>query len=139
MKNNLALFDSAKTVEDFNKMANTFERIGDAEKTQWLPYYYASLAQVNAGLLMSTQGALPADKADPIADKAEDLLQKAQALSKDNSELFILKKMIANLRMAPQEMARYMKYGPEGATALETAKKLSPDNPRVYMLEAEDK
>jgi ribosomal protein S2 len=39
MQKNLALFDSAKTVEDFTKSANTFERIGDAEKTQWLPYY----------------------------------------------------------------------------------------------------
>ena len=33
---NLAQFDSAKTVEDFNRVANTFERIGDAE-SQWLP------------------------------------------------------------------------------------------------------
>jgi hypothetical protein len=139
MKERVASIDTVFTSDKLMDLSAAFERIADAEKTQWLPYYYASLAQVNAGLLMSTQGALPADKADPIADKAEDLLQKAQALSKDNSELFILKKMIANLRMAPQEMARYMKYGPEGATALETAKKLSPDNPRVYMLEAEDK
>ena len=47
--------------------------------------------------------------------------------------------MIANLRMAPAEMARYMKYGPEGAQALEAAKKLNPENPRVLLLEAQDK
>ena len=47
--------------------------------------------------------------------------------------------MITNLRMAPGEMSRYMKYGPEGATALEMARFLNPENPRVYLLEAQDK
>ena len=47
--------------------------------------------------------------------------------------------MIANLRMAPAEMERYMKYGPQGAQYLETAKKLNPENPRVLLLEAQDK
>ena len=36
MKKNLSLFDSAKTTAQFQTLANTFERIGDAEKTQWL-------------------------------------------------------------------------------------------------------
>ncbi len=36
-------------------------------------------------------------------------------------------------------MNRYMKYGPEAAQALETAKKLNPENPRVYYLEGQDK
>ena len=53
MQKTLTLFDSAKTVEDFTTMANNFERIGDAEKTQWLPYYYA-------GLALSTSGWMPA-------------------------------------------------------------------------------
>src|SRR4249920_2337118 len=49
MKKNLALFDSAKTNADYQTLANTFQRIGDAEKTQWLPYYYA-------GLVLATEG-----------------------------------------------------------------------------------
>ncbi len=44
MKKTLALFDSAKSTAQFQSVANSFERIGDAEKTQWLPYYYAGLA-----------------------------------------------------------------------------------------------
>ena len=35
-------------------------------------------------------------------------------------------------------MARFQQYGPAAATALETAKKLNAENPRVYMLEGED-
>src|SRR5271167_2220270 len=49
MKKNLDLFDSAKTTADFQVVSNTFERIGDAEKTQWLPYYYAGLALSTSG------------------------------------------------------------------------------------------
>jgi hypothetical protein len=129
-------FDGAKLKD----LSAAFERIADAEKTQWLPYYYAALTQVTMGLTTSQDGK-PADaaKIDAIADKAEALIAKAEALSKDNSEIYIVKKMIANLRMAPAEMPRYMKYGPEGAKALETAKKLNPENPRVLLLEGQDK
>lgn len=139
MKDKVVAVDTTLSSGKLIDLSAAFERIAEAEKNQWLPYYYAALTQVNAGLMMMTETGLPADKADPLADKAEQLLQKAEALSKDNSEIFLVKKMITNLRMAPAEMARYMKYGPEGATALATAKKLSPDNPRVYLLEGQDK
>lgn len=139
MKEKVVAVDTTLSADKLNDLSAAFERIADAEKTQWLPYYYAALTQVNSGFMMSTEGGLPADKADPIADKAEQLIVKAEALSKDNAEIYIVKKMIANLRMAPGEMPRYMKYGPEGAMHLATAKKLSPDNPRVYLLEGQDK
>jgi hypothetical protein len=35
MNKNLALFDSAKTTADYQTMANSFERIAEAEKTQY--------------------------------------------------------------------------------------------------------
>jgi hypothetical protein len=73
-----------------------------------------------------------------MADKAEALLAKAEALAKDNSEIFILKKMIANLRMMADPMNRYMTFGPQGAQALQAAKALNPENPRVLLLEAQD-
>jgi hypothetical protein len=44
MKKNLALFDSTVTTEQCQSLSASFERIGDAEKTEWLPYYYSALA-----------------------------------------------------------------------------------------------
>jgi len=38
MQKNIALLDSAKTIDDLQSLAGTFDRIGDAEKTKWLPY-----------------------------------------------------------------------------------------------------
>lgn len=140
MESAIAVFDTTRNVDGMKELANKFERIGEAEKNQWLPYYYAALANVNIGYgLSGGQLGTNADKIDPVADKAEQLIDKAEALSKNNSEIFVVKKMIATLRMMVDPMNRYMKYGPEAAEALATAKKLNPENPRIYFLEGQDK
>jgi hypothetical protein len=141
MEQQLAGYDTVRNSESLQALANSFERIADAEKTQWLPYYYAALSNVNLGYNY-VFGAGPmggnADKGDPLADKAELLLNKAEALSKDNSEIFVVRKMIATLRMMGDVMNRYMTQGPVAAEALAMAKKLNPDNPRIFMLEGID-
>lgn len=140
MEAKVAALDTTHNPEALQEIGNAFERIGDAEKVQWLPYYYAALAHVNAGYF-STGGKMGGMTAtlDPIADKAETLIEKAEALSKDNSEIFVIRKMIATLRMMGDPMTRYMQYGPQAQQALLTAKRLNPDNPRVYLLEGQDK
>ena len=141
MEQKLAGFDTVRSSEGLQDLANSFERIADAEKTQWLPYYYAALSNVNLGYNVA-MAAGPmggnADKVDPLADKAEQLLSKAEGLSKDNSEIYVVKKLIATLRMLGDVMNRYMTYGPVATEALATAKKLNPENPRVYVLEGTD-
>ena len=138
----MAAIDSTMSVQGLTDLANAFERIADAEKNQWLAYYYAAYCNASAGLMVASGGdmmAAKADKTDPYADKAEKQISKAEELMKDNSEIFVVKKMIATLRMIGDPMNRYMTYGPEAAQALETAKKLDANNPRVYLLEAQDK
>lgn len=131
--------DTTMTTDGLNNLANSFQRIADAEKNQWLPYYYAALANVNAAYMMSMGQMGMADKTDPIADKAELLLNRADELSKDNSEIYCVKKMIASLRLIGDPQNRYMTYGPAAEEALATAKSLNPGNPRVTLLEAQDK
>ena len=141
MEQKLVGYDTTRNVEGLQEFANSFERIAEAEKTQWLPYYYAAMSNVNLGYKhVMSAGPMGgnADKADPHADKAELLINKAEALSKDNSEIYVVKKMIASLRMMGDVMNRYMTYGPQAIEALETAKKLNPDNPRAMMLEGID-
>ena len=141
MEQKLAGFDSTRSTEGLQELANSFERIAEAEKTQWLPYYYAALSNVNLGFNYAiAAGPMGgnADKVDPLADKAEKLLNKAEELSKDNSEIYVVKKLIASCRMLGDVMNRYMTYGPVAVEALATAKKLNPENPRVYVLEGTD-
>ncbi len=138
MQPKVAAIDTTHSTPELLALSAAFERIAEAEKTKWLPYYYAALAQVDAGYMMNMQKP-DASKSDPMADKAEALLTKAEALTKDNSEIYVVKKMIASLRMMADPMSRYMTYGPKAEEALQTAMKLNPENPRVYLLQAEDK
>jgi hypothetical protein len=142
MKERIAALDTTQDLAALKDLSAAFERIADAEKTQWLPYYYAALSLINAGNLLYV--ANPSDveqlkKLDPLAEKAEQLIDKAEALSKNNSEIYTAKKMAASLRMMVDPMNRFMQYGAKAQEALETAKKLNPDNPRIYLLEGQDK
>jgi hypothetical protein len=140
MEVKVAQLDTTVTAEGWQQLANSFERIADAEKTQWLPYYYAALGNVMQGYMISAgQNGGFAAKTDPLADKAEQLLNSAEAMSKDNSEIFCVRKMIATLRMTADPMSRWQTYGPAASEALAKAKTLNPENPRVYLLEGQDK
>lgn len=139
MKEKIAMADTLRDVPALNDLSAAFERIAEAEKTQWQPFYYAAYTQVYAALMMGMGGQVDATQTDPLADRAEQLLNKAEALSKDNSEIFVVKKMIATARMMADPMNRFMQYGPIAQEALATAKKLNPENPRVYLLEGQDK
>ena len=142
METKIAAVDTTTTVQGLTDLANAFERIADAEKNQWLAYYYAAFCNASAGIMAGAGGdmmAAKADKTDPYADKADAQIKKAEALAKNNSEIFIVKKMIATLRMIGDPMNRYMTYGPEAQAMLDEAKKLNPQNPRVYLLEGQDK
>ena len=142
METKIVSADTAISVQELTDLANAFERIADAEKNQWLAYYYAAFCNAKAGLMVGSGGdmmAAKADKTDPYADKAEKQISKAEELMKNNSEIFVIKKMIATLRMMGDPMNRYMTYGPQAQAMLDEAKKLDANNPRVYLLEGQDK
>jgi hypothetical protein len=117
------------TADGLQQKANTFERIADAEKSQWLPYYYAAYAQVMQALMLQDKSQI-----DPLADRAEGNLDKAEALSPKNSEIACIRSLIATARLTVDPMTRGMKYGPEAAALLEQAADFNPENPRIYLL-----
>ncbi len=137
MEGKIAALDTTRSVAGLQDLANAFERIATAEKEQWLPYYYAALAHINSGYNQMQSGILSG--LDATTDKAESLIAKAEALSSNNAEIFILKKMAFSLRFMVDPQSRYMQYAPQAQAALERAKSLDPENPRVYMLEGQDK
>src|SRR5688572_28737266 len=96
----VAAIDTTRNRDELTAIANSFERIATAEKTQWLPYYYAALANINAGYTFAMDGSFGDKSADidPLADKAEKLVEQADELNKNNSEIWVVKKMLASLR-----------------------------------------
>ena len=140
MQEKVSLIEQTRTVEGWQELSNSFERIGEAEKDQWLPFYYAALGRVMKGNMMANgQTGGFADKTDPEADKAEQLLAKAEALTKENSEIWCVKKMIATLRMMADPMTRFQTFGMAATAALQKARQLDAENPRIYLLEGQDK
>ena len=133
MKANIAAIDSSfKNPANLLDLANKFERIATAEKTQWLAYYYAALCQVNYTYMEQDKS-----KIDAIADKATELIDKADALQPNNSEISCLKSMIASAHMMVNPMQRFQEYGPEAASYIEAAMKQDPANPRPEFLQGQ--
>jgi hypothetical protein len=147
MKKNLALFDSAKSSADLENIAAGFQRIGDAEKTQWLPYYWQGLVLASIGwkYFPDPQG-VTAIKVDNLSQTIDDLASrinaaadKADAAATDNnskSEILTLRYMALTQQMIVDPQSRYMTYGAQAGQALEKAIQLNPNNPRAYYLQA---
>jgi hypothetical protein len=128
MKKNMELMDSAKTTADFQNVSNAFERIGDAEKTQWLPYYYAGLA-----LTLPAWTDQKLDK-DANAEKIKALCDKAESIDK-NAEICSIRNMAATQQMLIDPQTRWQTYGMEASAALQKGMQLDPNNPRLYYLQ----
>jgi hypothetical protein len=128
MKKNLSMFDSAKTTADYQALAAAFERIGDAEKTQWLPYYYAGLALTTAGWQDSKL-----DK-EANAERVNALCDKAESIEK-TSEICEIRNMAATQQMMIDPQTRWATYGKQASEALQTGMKINPNNPRLYYLQ----
>ena len=135
MKTNIAQLDSALIKGNIGDLANNFERIGNAEKTQWLPFYYAAYCTVMASYLNQDKS-----KTDEIADRAEALITKAEQLAgSENSETCVVKSMIASSHMMVDPQSRWQQYGSVASANIEKAKKMDPTNPRPVYLEGQSK
>jgi hypothetical protein len=128
MQKDLTMLDSAKTVADLNAASAAFERIGDAEKTQWLPYYWAALARVRIGWVDNS-----VDK-DKLAEEVKALCAKGEAIN-DNAEFTSIRNMAATQQMLVNPQERWQTYGQEAASALQKGMQMDPNNPRLYYLQ----
>ncbi len=132
MKKNLIQFDSVKTTAEYQSLSAAFKRIGDAEKTQCLPYYYAALALTTPGW-----DDTKLDK-DANAEKIKALCDSAEALTSDNAdkaEILTIRNMAATQQMLVDPQNRWSSYGQQSTAYLQKAKQLNPNNPRAYYLE----
>lgn len=122
---------SASTIESFLESANTFERISQMEKTEWLPLYYAAHCYIIVSFMEQE-----VTKKDAILDKAQLFLDKAFQLAPEESELFALQAFLYPSRITVDPMGRGMEYMGKMNQALDDAIRLNPENPRSYYLRA---
>ncbi len=129
MKNNLEQMKSMQTVQDMVDLTNSYLRIANAEKTKWLPYYYASYLTILTSLTDPD-----AAKKDTYLDEAVKTLAVADSLQPNESEIYVLKGFLFAGRLQIDPMNRYMQYLQPMNEAYEKAKVLDPKNPRPEYL-----
>ena len=129
-KKDVSLFESAKTASDFIYAATCFEKLAITEKKEWLAFYYAGLCNALAAFEK------PLNEIDKWCDKAEAFSRKADSLSKNNSEIFVLKSMIAAARINVNKAQRGQKYGAMATKFAMEAVKLNEANPRAHFVKA---
>ncbi|MFB9861746.1 hypothetical protein [Rufibacter immobilis] len=125
----LAKMKTANTPEEMQSIANQCSRIANAEPKEWLPNYYAAYTNVSLTFLLKDD-----DQRDQVLDKAQTFLDRALKLQPKESELYVLQGYLHQARLVVSPMMRGMKYSGLASTALEKAKTLNPNNPRVYFL-----
>ncbi|HCM34925.1 hypothetical protein [Chryseobacterium sp.] len=137
MSEKIGKIEACKTTEEFQALANDFQRIASKESGQWLPSYYAAFSYIQKGRIMMRDGNM--QELDGVAAQAEKYLGTAQNLAgADNAEIHLLKKMAYSLRMMVNPQQRFMTDGARASEELIRADKLDPANPRIALIKAED-
>lgn len=129
MKKNISMLDSAKNADDYQNAANSFDRVANAEKTQWQPYYYEGYALLMKAFVSSKDPKM----IDANCDKADEMIGMAESLSKDNSEITTLKAMVYQARMQA-DYSRGQTMGPKSSQLFQLALQQQPaNNPRAMI------
>ncbi len=123
------IFKMAHSVEDFQNLANTYERIANAETDKWHPLYYAALCYLNMSFITKDM-----DRVDTYLDQAQPFIDKALEIYPDESELHVLQGMLYQARIKVDPVGRGLKYSMLATEELNKAKDYNPDNPRAYYL-----
>lgn len=116
------LWKSGKSQE----ATNLFERIANAEKTNWLPFYYAAQISIFDSFNEKDKNILTAK-----LNKAQDLLNNAKTISQNNAEILVLQALLHTAWVAFDGKTYGMKLSGTIVSLYEKAKAIAPKNPRV--------
>ncbi|WP_266366098.1 hypothetical protein [Tellurirhabdus rosea] len=128
MEKAVAQFDTARSAAAIQTSMNQFERIANAEKNQWLPYYYAGMCAMR----MANRD--DKTKIDFWAEKSDVFAAKADSVGGDKSEVLVLKSLNALARINVDFMSRGPQYVGQAMQLLQDARKANADNPRVPLI-----
>ena len=132
MQKNIQSIYAAKTPEEFQATINTFERIGEAEKTKWEPYYYAGY-----GFLIMAIHEKEISKKDELLDQSLKSIEKGKTLAANESELITLEGFVHMIRVSIDPASRGQKFSGLAMQSFGKSLALNPENPRTLALMAQ--
>lgn len=115
-------------------LAAELERTAAAAPADWLPRYY----QAYALIISVFQSKEKSGVKDRTLDQGEAALARARQLGGDESELLTLQAYAYQARLSVSPVRRGFKYSRLIASTVAQAKALNQQNPRAYLIGADD-
>ena len=132
MSKNIEAVYKGQTIEELQQAVNALDRVADAEKTKWEPYYYSAFG--NVMMANREQGAV---KKDGYLDLALTAIEKAKAIKENESEIIAMEGFIHMIRLTVDPATRGQQYSGMAMQAFGKAIGLNPENPRALSLMAQ--
>ena len=121
-------FNQTNNPSSYTKLYLQFEQLYSVDKTNWLIPYYA-------GMTKSIMCLLKMGDRDALANDALLWVGRAKSIVK-NDEIYCAESLAYTAKMSVNPALRWLVYEGKIKNALKLAKKLNPNNPRAYILEA---
>ena len=113
---------------NYQELFVQFEQLYTVNKTNWLIPYYA-------GMTRSIMCLLKMGDKDALANDALLWVGRAKSIMA-NDEVYCAESLAYTAKMSVNPLLRWLTYEGKIKKALNLAKKLNPNNPRAYVLEA---
>jgi hypothetical protein len=121
-------FNQANNPSSYKQLYLQFEQLYSVDKTNWLIPYYA-------GMTKSIMCLLKMGDRDALANDALLWIARAKSIE-HNDEIYCAESLAYTAKMSVNPALRWLTYEGKVKNALSLAKKLNPNNPRAYLLEA---
>lgn len=132
MQKNIMAAYNAGAIDEWQTLANTFHRIGEAEKTKWEPFYYEAYCYT----MMANNEAV-ATKKDVYLDLALAASKSGATLASGESELVAMEGFVHMLRVTVDPASRGQQYSGMAFQSFNKAVAMNPENPRALSLLAQ--
>lgn len=130
MTKQIQAMETIQTLEESQKVSNSFLRISEAQPEEWLPLYYASLLQIESAFRFGVNQ-------DQAFEQALEYIEKAKKIAPGNSELTALEGYAVMGKISVDPANRGQSMTPEAIQLFGKAIALDKENPRAVLLMAQ--
>ena len=121
-------FNQTNSPSSYTQLYLQFEKLYSVDKTNWLIPYYAGMTKALMCLLKMGERDALANDALLWVGRAKSIVQ--------NDEIYCAESLAYTAKLSVNPALRWFSYEGKIKNALSLAKKLNPNNPRAYILEA---
>ena len=130
MTQSLEQLGNAKSIEDFQKTANSFNRISNVATKDWLAKYYQVFCYVRMSFIEADKA-----KKDVYLDETDQLLGTLLEEESTNSEVYAMQSFWYTAKLSVDPATRGQEYMALSGAAYKKALALNPTNPRALYLQ----